>query len=202
MSAAGAPLDGISSNRSNQRCPMIARLLNVLLRLSIIYFLWEVLRAPNDPRFARKAIPIRNLIIVGALSLLFPAMHLTGKGKRWTAYPFTIDNFYLSIFSFDMAGNSFDLYDRYYYFDLLPHFHGSGALAVVLKGALGLPTLSAIGLANMAHTALEAQEYYTDVIFGTQNVRGVSDTVNDLLAGLGGTISYATAYRLLGKRRR
>jgi hypothetical protein len=181
---------------------VIGRLLNLVLRLAVAYFLREVIRAPNDPRFAGKAIPIRNLVIVSGLSLLFPAMHFTGKGRRWASYPFGLDNLFLSIFCLDMAGNSLNLYDTHYYFDLLPHFHGSGALGVVLKRALGLPSLSAVGLANMVHILLEAQEYYTDVFFGTHNVRGVSDTVNDLLAGLAGTIAYVALDARLSRSRR
>jgi hypothetical protein len=77
----------------------IGLVVNAGLRLSIAYFLAEVLLHPDDPRFAGKAIPIRNLIIVGS-------------------------------------------------------------------------------------------QYATDVLFGTHNVRGVSDTVNDLLAGLLGTGTY------------
>ena len=50
--------------------------------------------------------------------------------------------------------------------------------------------LGAVGMANTIHVGLEAQEYYTDVLFGTHNVRGVSDTVNDLAAGLAGTGAY------------
>jgi hypothetical protein len=158
------------------------------------------MRHPDDPRFAGKAIPIRNLVIVSALSLLFPGLHFIGK--RWRSYPYWPDNLYLSIFWLDMAGNSFNLYDRYYYFDLIPHFHGTGAAAVALKSALRLPTLSAVGLANMLHVGLEGQEYYTDVLFSTHNVRGLSDSINDLLAGLSGTICYGVASRLLEKRPR
>ena len=102
--------------------------------------------------------------------MLFPLLHVVRR--RWRSYPWGADSLYLSIFWLDMAGNSLDLYDRHYYFDLIPHFHGSGALAVGLKTALNLPTLSAVGLANMVHVALEGQEYYTDVVFGTHNVRG------------------------------
>ena len=36
---------------------------NAALRLSIIYFLAEVMAKPDDPRFAGKAIPVRNLIV-------------------------------------------------------------------------------------------------------------------------------------------
>src|SRR5688572_13305667 len=44
---------------------MVFALLNVLIRLHVAYFLWEVMANPDDPRFAGKAIPIRNLVIVG-----------------------------------------------------------------------------------------------------------------------------------------
>jgi hypothetical protein len=166
----------------------IGLLLNVLLRLGIAYYLGEVMARPNDRRFAGKAIPLRNLIVVGGLSLAFPSLQLLTR--RWRAYPLWSDNLYLSIFWLDMAGNSLDLYDRHYYFDLLPHFHGTGALAAVVQRAFGLPALSALGLANAVHVLLEAQEYYTDVLFGTHNVRGVADTVNDLVVGLAGTAVY------------
>ncbi len=178
---------------------MIKLLVNLFLRASIGYFAWETVRRPNDPRFAGKAIPIRNLLIVGGFSLIFPARCFIWK--KCSSYPFWPDNLFLSIFCLDMAGNSFNLYDRYYYFDLIPHFHGTGATAVVLKTALDLPALSAVGLATMANVALEGQEYYTDVLFGTHNVRGVSDTVNDLLAGLAGAICYSLAYTLFTRRR-
>jgi hypothetical protein len=179
---------------------MFRVLLNLLLRAHTAYFLWEVLTHPDDPRFAGKAIPIRNLVIVSALSLIFPFLHLARR--RWRSYPWGTDCLYLSIFWLDMLGNSRNLYDTHYYFDLVPHFHGSGALAAALKTAFDLPTLSAVGLANMVHVALEGQEYYTDVVFSTHNVRGVSDTVNDLLAGLCGTISYGLASAWLQRRSR
>ena len=173
--------------------------LNLLLRLSILCFLAEVLLFPDDPRFAGKAIPVRNLVVVLSLSLLFPV--LQAWLRRWPRYPVWADNLYLTIFWLDMAGNSLDLYDRYYYFDLLPHFHSTGALAAVLVNAFGLPGLSAAGLATMLHLALEAQEYYTDVLVGTHNVRGLSDTVNDLAVGLLASILYAGAAVLRRGRR-
>jgi hypothetical protein len=178
---------------------MLGLLLNVLLRLSIVSFLAEVLLNPDDPRFAGKALPVRNLIIVGGLSLLFPALHLVWK--RWESYPFWLDAVFLSIFWLDMAGNSYDLYRSLPHFDLLPHFHGTGAVAIVLRVATRLPALSAVGLANVLHLLLEAQEYYTDVFFGTHNVTGVADVVNDLLVGLLGTGFYDGAYERLGRRR-
>jgi hypothetical protein len=178
---------------------MIGLLLNVLLRLSIAYFLVEVLLNPDDPRFVGKALPVRNLTIVGGLSLLFPTLQLVWR--RWESYPFWVDDLFLSIFWLDMAGNSFNLYNSLPHFDLLPHFHGTGAVAIVLRAVTRLPALSAVGLANNLHLLLEAQEYYTDVFFGTHNVRGVADVVNDLLVGLLGTGLYSGTYQLLRRWR-
>ena len=162
--------------------------INAFLRASIAAMLVDVLRHPDDPRYAGKAIPLRNLLIVGGLSLLFPALHV-GR-RRWKRYPVWSDNLYLSIFWLDMAGNWLDLYDTYLNFDLIPHFHGSGALAGVLHSAFGMPGWRAIGVANAVHAALEAQEIATDVFFGTHNVRGAWDSLGDVSAGLLGTIAY------------
>lgn len=165
---------------------------NILIRLSILYFLGEVLLFPDDPRFAGKALPIRNLMVVLSLSLLFPLVHFLKK--RWKEYPFWMDNLYLSIFLLDMAGNSFNLYDRFFYFDLIPHFHGTGAIAAVLVGAFGWTFWGGVGAANIIHMLLEAQEYYTDVFLGTHNVRGISDPINDLLVGILGSVIYGLIY--------
>lgn len=167
-------------------------ILNILIRVSIVYFLGEVILNPDDPRFAGKAIPIRNLVIVITLSLLFPILYFWKK--KWGKYPFWWDNLYLSIFALDMAGNSFNLYDRFYYFDLIPHFHSTASLAAVLLGAFGFSFWAGVGLANVIHMLLEAQEYYTDVFLGTHNVRGTFDVVNDLMVGVVGTIVYGSLY--------
>ncbi|MBI2036235.1 hypothetical protein HYT17_01220 [Candidatus Microgenomates bacterium] len=166
----------------------IGFIVNIVIRLSIFYFLGEVILWPDDPRFAGKAIPLRNLVIVLSLSLLMPFFYFLKK--RWKKYPFWFDNIYLSIFWLDMAGNSLDLYDSYFYFDLVAHFHGTGAIAAVFLGAFGMRWLWAMVLANSIHLGLEVQEYLTDVFFGTHNVRGMFDSVNDVLAGILGTAFY------------
>ena len=167
--------------------------LNALLRASIAAFLVDTLRHPDDPRYADKAIPVRNLIVVGSLGHLFPLLYLVRRPRRWRRYPVWSDNLYLSIFWLDMAGNAFDLYDRFVNFDLIPHFHGSGALAAVLVRAFDWPARGAIGVANTLHALLEAQEYATDVFCGTHNVRGAWDSAGDLAAGLLGTLLYTSA---------
>jgi hypothetical protein len=108
------------------------------------------------------------------------------------------DTLYLSIFALDLAGNHYDLYDRYKYFDAIPHAHGTGAFTVAAAELLDLPPLSAVGVAQVGHVLLEAQEYYSDVLFDLRNVRGTWDTVNDLLAGVVGSLAYAA---VLARRR-
>jgi len=170
-------------------------IVNALLRGTMLAILGEALRRPDDPRYAGKAIGTRGLVMI-PLSLVVPAMHATRGRDR---YPVWTDNLYLSIFVLDLLGNHFDLYDRYKYFDAIPHAHGTGAATVVMAELLDLPPLSAVGLAQLAHIGLEAQEYYSDVLFGLRNVRGTWDTVNDLLAGAAGSAIYAA---LLARARR
>lgn len=175
---------------------------NVALRVALVVFLADAILNADDPRFAGKGIGTRGLIILPA-SLLLPALHLTlRRGER---YPWWIDNLYLSIFALDLGGNSFDLYNTYRHFDLVPHAHGTGAITVVLARLFRWPMLSAIGLATMVHIGLEAQEYYSDVLFGLANVRGTWDVVNDLVVGVIGSVVYGGAYAWLmppdGRRR-
>jgi len=173
--------------------------LNAALRVSIAAFLADVMRHPHDPRYEGKAIPVRNLIIVGTLGHLFPLLYLLSTRlrwwPRWSRYPVWSDNLYLSIYWLDMAGNFLNLYDRYTHFDLIPHFHGSGALAAVGLRAFGWSPLTALGVANGIHALLEAQEIATDVLCGTHNVRGAWDSEGDLAAGLLGTLAYVAASR-------
>jgi len=110
------------------------------------------------------------------------------------------DNLYLSFFWLDMAGNSLNLYDRLFYFDLFPHFHGTGVVAVVFKLAFGVSTSGAAGLANIGHILLEAQEFYTDIFFKTHNVRGLFDTINDLLVGVVGSFVYVFLSQVFNRK--
>jgi hypothetical protein len=171
-------------------------LVNLSLRGVIAAVLVDALRRPNDPRYRDKAIGPRGLVMIPA-SLLFPVAQLHPARKR-RPYPVGVDNLYLSIFALDLAGNYFDLYDRFMYFDAIPHAHGTGAFTVAAAELLDLPPLSAVGVAQLGHIGLEAQEYYSDVLFDLRNVRGTWDTVNDLLAGAVGSMLYAV---LLPRRR-
>lgn len=195
--------------------------LNIWLRLAIFYFLAETMLFPSDPRFLGKAIPERNFVIVVGASLVFPLLYIWRRknqagsptvGHGLSTYPFWSDFLYLSIFALDMAGNSFSLYDTIFWFDLIPHFHGTGAaalifyLAVLARDLFGKIKLSkiesfllAFGLATILHAALEAQEFYTDVFAGTHNVRGVFDVINDLVAGFLGSIVYVALFEIFAR---
>jgi len=180
---------GVNARRQPYDAAMraVGVLVNALLRGSMLGVLGEALLRPTDPRFAGKAIGTRGLVMI-PLSMVVPLVHATRRRDR---YPVWTDNLYLSIFVVDLLGNHFDLYDRYRYFDAIPHAHGTGAVTVAMAELLDLPPLSAVGLAQLVHIGLEAQEYYSDVLFGLHNVRGTWDTVNDLLAGAAGSAVYA-----------
>ena len=177
---------------------LLALVLNVALRASLVLFLADAILNADDSRFAGKGIGSRGLVIL-PLSLLLPALYLTRR--RGEPYPFWMDNLYLSIFALDLAGNSFDLYNSYRHFDLLPHAHGTGAATVLFAWLLQRPMLSAVGLATALHVGLEAQEYYSDVLFGLANVRGTWDVVNDLVVGVVGSAVYGAGYLWLVRAR-
>lgn len=171
----------------------IGAIVNVVLRTTIVGILADALLRPEDPRYRGKAIGTRGLVMI-PLGMLVPVAHAS-RGQRGAARPYPIwtDNLWLSIFALDLAGNYFDWYDTHRYFDAIPHAHGTGAATVVAAQLADLPALSAIGAAQVGHVLLEAQEYYSDVWFGLRNVRGTWDTVNDLLAGVAGSLAYGAA---------
>lgn len=177
-------------------------LFNIGLRIAIVAFTIDALVNAADPRFEGKALGPRNVGISLGFSMLFPIVYLVAR--RWKRYPFWFDDLYLSIFALDMAGNSLGLYLSLPWWDHIPHFHGPGALAMVLMGAFGMGAIAAAGLATILHVALECHEWYGDVLLGTHNVNGVWDTVNDLAYGLGGALLYTVVFKRFGftKRRR
>lgn len=178
-----------------------AGLVNIASRTAIFAFTIDALVNAGDERFAGKALGPRNVGILLGLSMLFPILHWIYH--RWERYPLWYDDLYLSIFWLDMSGNSLNLYNTVEWWDHVPHFHGPGALAMVLVGAFGLQALAAVGFSTMLHVLLEVQEYYGDVLLGTHNVKGIADSINDLAYGLAGVILYGlVAKRWMYLRRR
>jgi len=171
----------------------------LVLRALLLAAIVAVLAAPaDDPRFEGKGIAPRTAVVFVA-SLLVPAAWLV-RGRR-EPYPGWIDALWVSVFVVDLGGNVLDLYNRFAYFDLVPHGHGTGAATVVAAWLWRLPLLSALGVATAGHVLLEAQEYYSDVFLGLRNVRGIWDVVNDLLIGLVGSLVYGAIYARARERR-
>src|SRR5918995_2903988 len=184
----GTALAAVAPMGRRTRWQMVGVGVNLALRAVIVGVVLDALLNPDDGRYAGKGIGTRGLVLVAA-SLLIPALQrTTRRGER---YPLVTDNLYLSIFALDMAGNYLDLYNRFVLFDLIPHFHSTGAASVVLARLTRRPLLAGLGLAQILHIRLQAQEYYSDVLFDPHNVRGTWDTVNDLLAGAAGSLTYA-----------
>lgn len=193
--AKGSVVSGLTARLSRIELPADAGgiFINLLLRLLLVAFAVDSLINVADERFAGKALGPRNLIIVFGFAMAFPLLHRLAR--QWKAYPWWFDALYLSIFFVDMAGNSANLYNTLLWFDLVAHFYGPGALAVVLMGAFGIGPLAAAGFSTMLHTQLEIQEIYGDEFLGTKNVRDIMDTANDLMAGLLGATLFVLVYK-------
>jgi hypothetical protein len=178
---------------SEERPAFVAAVaVNVVLRLSILYFTFDALLHPHDNRYGGKNLGARNLLILLGFSLVFPVAQLVWK--KWEQYPFWFDNLYLSLFFMDMLGNALNLFERYQNFDLWPHFYGPGAFVVVLAGAFAVPAGTAWVATMLLHALLELQEWVGDLLLGSHNVRGVWDTVRDLVAGVVGATLYLWAF--------
>ena len=186
------------SIRALRRAPGLPRpaalAVNLALRGIIYGVVVHALLDPDAPQYVDKAIGSRGLVLIPA-SLVLPLIHWVRR--RGGRYPIWTDNLYLSIFALDMGGNLLDLYDRYFFFDLATHAHGTGALTVVLSELVRGPVAVGVAAAQIVHVLLEAQEYYSDEWFGLRNVRGTWDTLNDLLVGVAGSLAYGAMYAAL-----
>lgn len=174
---------------------------NLGLRAAMLAMVAEVLRAGrDDPRFAGKGIAVRFTLVALPATFFVPAAWLA-RGRR-RPYPAWTDSLYVSLFALDLAGNVFDLYDTHRHFDLIPHAHGGGAIAVTLASLFDWPLGRAMAASIAGHALLEAQEYASDVAFGLRNVRGWWDVVGDLGAGVVGAVAYVAAYERFVRRAR
>ncbi|MEA2642881.1 MAG: hypothetical protein QOF51_4275 [Chloroflexota bacterium] len=189
----------------------LSMLANLALRGLMVYFGIEALKVTttnsSDPRFAGKAIALRNALLMCSFTLLIPGLHM--KNGRRDDFPWVSDALLLSIPTVDMAGNSFNLYNRYAVFDSVAHFYGNVAGAwIVALGMIGrarepdfMRLLLVISTSTFLHVLLEVQEYWTDVFFGTRNVEGLEDTEGDILSGIFGTLTGVALAEILTRGR-
>lgn len=172
-------------------------ILNGLLRLAIAGFMADTYVRADWPQYQGKGLAIRNIVVIGLGSLIVPALHWRfGRGKP---YPFAADNLYLSMYVGDMLGNAGDIYDRWYWYDWITHFTGTGACALAVAKVIRTywPAVDArawgFWLTNLVHGGLELQEWLTDVFGGTRNVHGLGDAVHDLGMGVLGSLVFLRA---------
>jgi hypothetical protein len=174
--------------------PKAALAANLALRGSMLAMVAEVLRSGrDDPRFVGKGIGVRFTGIALPATMLVPAVWF-GR-RRSVPYPASVDALYVSLFALDLAGNVFDWYDTHKHFDLIPHAHGGGAIAVLFAWLFRMPASQAVAWSIAGHVLLEAQEIASDKVFGLRNVRGWWDVAGDLGAGVVGALVYAAAYQ-------
>ena len=183
-----------SQHQSGRRALFTGIALNIALRASILFFTLHSVLNADDERYVGKGLSLRNVIILLVWTMVFPALYAIWK--KWKTYPVWWDCLYLSIFWLDMLGNWLNFYNVVDNWDLLPHFHGPGAMALIWRGLARRSVLASTGVANMIHAGLEVQEYLGDVLGGTQNVQGAGDTAHDLAAALAGSWAYVGAFTL------
>jgi hypothetical protein len=175
------------------RVPLIGRthapwgaLVDVLLRIAIVAMSVDAIVNASDQRFAGKALAPRDVLISLGFAMVFPLFwRLRYQKRAWHEYPWWFDALYLSLFAFDMAGNSLGLYNAYPgLFNDVTHTYGNGALMIVLAGAFGFTTIEAMGLATMLHLVLQVEEYYGDVFLHTHNIVGMEGEYQQFVGGL------------------
>ena len=168
----------------------VGALVNILMRLAILAMSVDAIVNGADQRFAGKALAPRDILISFGFAMLFPLFwRLRYRGRQWREYPWWFDTLYLSIFAFDMAGNSLGLYTAFAgAFNDVTHTYGPAALTVVLAGAFGLTTLEAMGLATMLHVVLQVEEFYGDKFLGTHNFLGAEAEYQQFIGGLVGAV--------------
>ena len=92
----------------------VGALLNILLRVAILAMTIDALVNAQDQRFAGKALGPRDVLISFGFAMVFPLFwRLRYRRRAWGMYPWWFDCLYLSLFAFDMAGNSLGLYNAY-----------------------------------------------------------------------------------------
>lgn len=113
----------------------------------------------------------------------------------------------LAVFGFYLLGLVIDLYDRFPFMDIPTHFMGGVAITCFYRGAIRnlkmfygeVPQAIRILFAfTCTGTTIILWEFYEnafDFLFGTTMVRGLEDTITDMLVGLMGALVLSLFYR-------
>lgn len=113
----------------------------------------------------------------------------------------------LSVFGFYLVGLVFHWYDRFPPLDIPTHFMGGVAITYFFRSAIkqsqkflgDIPALVQIVFAfTCTGTTIILWEFYEnafDYLFGTTMVRGLEDTIMDMLVGMLGALVLTLLYR-------
>jgi hypothetical protein len=113
----------------------------------------------------------------------------------------------LAVFGFYLFGLAIDLYDRFPFMDIPTHFMGGVTITYFYRGALRnsqtqlgeipvvIQTLFAFTCTGTTIILWEFYENAFDYLFGTTMVRGLEDTVLDMLIGMAGALALSVFYR-------
>lgn len=113
----------------------------------------------------------------------------------------------LGVLSFYLLANSLQLFDLFPPLDIPTHFLGGVAMTYFYRVAIGysqklvgeipfpVQVLLAFTCAGTTAIFWELYEYIFDYVFNAHMVRGVTDTIVDLFAGLSGALVLSILYR-------
>lgn len=113
----------------------------------------------------------------------------------------------LAVFGFYLFGLAMHLYARFPFVDIPTHFMGGVAITYFYRGAIrnlnlffdelpqGVRTVFAFTCTGTTIILWEFYENAFDYLFGTTMVRGLEDTVVDMLIGMLGALALSLFYR-------
>jgi hypothetical protein len=113
----------------------------------------------------------------------------------------------LSVYGFYVFGLMIDLFDRYPYLDMPVHFMGGVVITYFYRSAihnsqkilgeipLPIQVLFAFTCTGTTTVLWEFYENFADRFLNTQMVRGLEDTIVDLLVGVAGALLLSVFYR-------
>ena len=113
----------------------------------------------------------------------------------------------LAVFGFYVFGLWIDLFDNYPFIDMPTHFMGGVAITYFYRSAirhsqeivgeipLPIQILLAFTCTGTTTVFWEFYENIMDRFFGFQMVRGLEDTIVDLVLGLSGALIFSLSYR-------
>jgi len=169
--------------------------IDIASKLALVSLLLFAVIRDDLPQFQGKAM-IGRALVYPLSTLLVPIIFaLVWRSGRRADYPYGLDITLGLPFLIDTAGNALNLYDTIVWWDDLNHLVNWGILAAgfgffLLMRPIGKLSTSGLTVGFGAVTAIlwEVAEYITFVRHSPELQTAYTDTLGDLLLGLGGSI--------------